>query len=62
MSKKIPRVRKDGRCYVCKGPRVVPETRQKGVPVTAYTQDPFCSAVCSRTYWGNPLKVAPSGS
>lgn len=60
MSKKIPRVRKDGACYVCKGKRVVPETRQKGVPVTAYTQDPFCSASCARKYFDNPLSTVPT--
>ena len=60
--KKTPAVRKDGRCYVCKGKRTIPETRQKGVSVTEYTKDPFCSATCSRAYWGTQLKVSPSGT
>lgn len=61
-TKRAPKVRADGRCYVCLGVRAIPETRQKGVPVSTYVEDPFCSAVCSRKYYGVELKVSPSGT
>jgi hypothetical protein len=42
---KEPRVRKNGRCYVCKGPR----------PLRAVTyHDPFCSTACCRGYYEVP--------
>ena len=53
--KRTPKVRKDGRCYVCKGPRSIPDALQKGVPASEYIEDPFCSANCSRKYWGTEL-------
>jgi hypothetical protein len=53
--KKDPRVRKDGKCYVCKKPRRLPKALQKGVPVQMYELDPFCSSVCARVYHANPL-------
>ena len=40
---KEPRLRKDGRCLVCHKDRP---------PVAVGNHDPFCSAVCSRTYYG----------
>jgi hypothetical protein len=40
-----PRVRKDGRCYVCKSPRRPGEV--------AY-HDPFCSTACCRSYYEVP--------
>lgn len=59
---KVPKVRRDKKCYVCKGARKIPTDLQKGVPVEVYEQDPFCSALCARVYWGNPIKGAPTGS
>lgn len=53
--RKPPRVRRDGRCYVCKGPRTLPKTRQKGVLDLVYLTDPFCSNACARAYYGNPI-------
>jgi hypothetical protein len=46
---KEPRPRKDGTCYVCRGPR-----KLKGLkPVyrTAAEHDPFCSADCCRAWY-----------
>lgn len=53
--RKDPKVRADGLCAVCKGERKVPENRQKGVSISVYTEDPFCSATCARTYHNNPI-------
>ena len=55
-----PKVRRDGRCVVCRGPR--PFTPQRGVPVEAYLGDPFCSAHCARKFYGTVLPISPSGS
>lgn len=57
-----PKVRRDKKCYVCKGPRKIPTDLQKGVPAEVYETDPFCSASCARTYWGTPLRTVPTGS
>ncbi len=56
-----PKVRKDGRCYVCKGER--PFNPQKGVPPEAYLADPFCSSKCARTFFGTlePLHASAKG-
>jgi hypothetical protein len=50
-----PRVRRDGLCIVCRKPRVTPTPLQRGVPSFVYERDPFCSSVCARTFYGNPL-------
>lgn len=60
--RKDPPVRQDGRCYVCKKPRVVPASRQKGVPIDVYLQDPFCSNMCARTYHDAPMRSAFTSS
>ncbi len=62
MTKQTPRVRRDGHCYMCRKPRKMPNPPQKGVDVSAYLLDPFCSAECSRKYWGTSLKKAPTAA
>jgi hypothetical protein len=47
----FPAVRRDGKCRVCRGTRVIPSTRQKGVPREVYETDPFCSTVCAKAYF-----------
>ena len=50
---KEPRVRKDGRCYVCKSPR----------PPGAVTyHDPFCSTACCRMYYEVPETTLVRGA
>lgn len=51
-----PKVRRDGKCFVCKKER--PFNPQRGVPFEAYTRDPFCSAVCARKHYGTSLTTA----
>lgn len=55
-TKEVPAVRRDGRCCVCGKKRVIPKTRQKGVPVETYERDPFCSNDCARKYFNNPIR------
>ena len=57
---KTPKVRKDGLCFICRGER--PFNPQKGVPLGEYLKDPFCSSLCSRTYWGTPIVPVPMGA
>ena len=45
-----PKVRRDGRCVVCRKPR--PFSPQRGVPLGAYLGDPFCSSVCAKKFYG----------
>lgn len=52
MLKKVPKARRDGRCYTCKGERP---------PAAVSYEDPFCSADCARAYYGNPAPP-PGGS
>lgn len=49
-----PPVRKDGKCYVCK---------KKRPPIAVAHEDPFCSGVCCRAWYGCSLAVdlPPSG-
>lgn len=49
---KDPRVRKDGKCAVCKKPRQ-PE-RSRKYARTAAEVDPFCSIECCRAYHATP--------
>ena len=50
-----PKVRRDGLCLVCRKPLVTPKPLQRGVPAFVYERDPFCSAICSRKYYGTSL-------
>lgn len=45
--KKDPKVRRDGMCYTCKGPR--PEVAIK-------EHDPFCKSDCCREYYGIEIR------
>ena len=45
-----PKVRRDGRCVVCRKPR--PFNPQRGVPWGAYLADPFCSSACAKKHFG----------
>jgi hypothetical protein len=51
-----PPIRADGLCVVCLEPRL----RRKLKPVYqgAAEQDPFCSNVCARDWYGIPLPAA----
>ena len=49
-----PKVRKDGRCVVCKGERTF--NPQRGVPPAAYLLDPFCSRICAEKHYGTAPK------
>lgn len=46
-------------CRVC-GVTAVIKT-QKGVPLSAYTEDPFCSSDCAREFYGNPFVPGTAG-
>ena len=48
-----PRVRRDGTCAQCKGPRKPP--KKMVVPDKEYKKDPFCSTRCCRAYYGISL-------
>lgn len=50
-----PRVRRDGNCAKCGKPRKMPTNRLRGVDPDIYAADPFCSSVCARLWYGNPL-------
>lgn len=66
--KKDPKVRKDGMCAQCRKPR----TPKKGLSGQTGTfarlfaaeveRDPFCSAVCAKTWHGVSLKISPGTS
>jgi hypothetical protein len=56
-----PRVRKDGHCAQCKGERTIPRTHHKDISVGVYLADPFCSAICARTFHNNPIPPMLSG-
>jgi hypothetical protein len=45
-----PKVRRDGKCAVCRQPR--PFNPQRGVPFEAYLADPFCSTACAKKHFG----------
>ncbi len=47
-----PKVRKDGKCAVCKQPRR-PERSRKYAPGIA-DADPFCDVKCARLFHGQP--------
>lgn len=55
-----PRRRKDGKCVVCR--KLITVTPRAGLNPFVYERDPFCSAVCSRKYFGtkNLLTRNPS--
>lgn len=55
-----PRVRKDGKCAVCLGPRN-PERSTKYGREQA-TTDPFCSRICAESYHNiDPKSLGASG-
>jgi hypothetical protein len=49
MLKPDPRLRRDGTCSQCRGPRPA-----------ACGKDPFCSSVCCRAYFGLPSPNLPA--
>lgn len=46
-----------GTCIVCGEPRVI--HMQRGVPIEAYLDDPFCSSVCAREHFGVEFPQPP---
>lgn len=47
-----PRANRDGTCVQCGKVKIIPSTRQRGVSVQVYVDDPFCSNVCAKAYYG----------
>ena len=47
-----PAVRPDGRCVECGKQRKLPKSR---LHREAAEKDPFCSSLCARAFYGNPL-------
>lgn len=58
--KENPPVREDGKCAVCEGERH-PEHSRRYAPLQAEA-DPFCSAVCARTFHGVEIATGPGQS
>jgi len=54
---KEPKVRRDGKCVVCKGER--PFNPQRGVSPDEYLKDPFCSTVCARKHYEVKTRLGP---
>ena len=48
MTQTEPRIRRDGRCAVCRSP--LNSTPRPGVPPLLYV-DPFCSSKCAKAYY-----------
>ena len=55
-----PKVRRDGRCAVCKGPR--PYTPNLAVPREQYLGDPFCSSACCRKWYGTQITTGSTNT
>jgi hypothetical protein len=49
-----PKVRRDGLCVVCRGPRYPERSRKYGKTVAEL--DPFCSTECAKSYFGAEKK------
>ena len=48
-----PPVREDGRCLTCLGPRHPERSQPYAGDIAKF--DPWCSNVCARVYFKNPL-------
>jgi hypothetical protein len=53
--RKEPKVRKDGKCVVCRKERRMPKTHHSSISMAVYELDPFCSSTCCRAWYGAPV-------